>query len=126
MSKSFKLPLIAFLSILGGLGTSWSAGCIYSFDQDNCLDVYCPTGCYQDGYGVHKSACQMQGDLCCNCWFRQRICKNDGTNNPCTVSTGSPNGKAWESVRKQCQGPCHTETNVTGTICLTADADPFF
>lgn len=124
--KNLKIAVVALISIAVGIGTSYSAGCIYTFDEDSCLDVQCPSGCYNTGsFGPKKSKCQIQGNNCCNCWYRERYCNTNGTSSPCTISTGSPNGKAWETLREQVAGPCHTESNVDGTICLYANHDPF-
>jgi len=110
MRNNLKLIAIALFAVAVGVGTSYSAGCIYTFDEDNFLDVQCPSGCCNTGsYGPKKSKCQMQVNICCNCWYRERLCNNNGTSNPCTIDTGSPNGKAWESLREQTTGPCRPE-----------------
>jgi len=59
---------IATLVISIGVGTSYGAGCLYMFDEDNCQNVACPSSCYATGsFGTHKSVCQMQGDDLLNC-----------------------------------------------------------
>ena len=104
------------------------AACDWSWEQDNCQDVFCPLGC-QDygGRDAARSLCNMQGDqLCCNCWYKEIYCRLSGyPEYPCTIPTNSPNGKAWLTLREECVGPCTTYGEHMH-LCLTAtQSDPF-
>jgi len=121
-----KSLVVVCLSALLGIGVSYGdSGCTFGFDQDNCSNVSCPSGCSPGGTGTPTSVCQMQGPNCCNCWYEQQFCNTTGTKTACPYKTGSPNGKAWICSQSTCTGPCQTEQGVNGTICLTADLNPF-
>ncbi len=116
--KYSRILFAIVVAVVTGVGSSF-ATCTWGWEQDNCQDVACPSGCYANGqYGVSISICNGNHP-CCNCYYRRVYCSLNGqaTTN-CPYSTSSPNGKAWETDRQETGGPCTTISGYNGTICV--------
>lgn len=114
--------LVAGCSVL--IGVAIAVPCTWGWEQDNCADVLCPSGCYQNGVGGSQTNCNVQISFCCNCWFRSRKCYQNGTGSPCAGRSVPPNPNPyyWECIREEASGPCTAVGN--GYECDSA-TDPF-
>lgn len=112
--------------VAAGIGTA--IACSWTWEQDNCADVHCPTGvCFQTSYDSPQSNCYFVNQLeCCNCWYRRRRCYL--INNPSVECERqvppAPNIAFWDCWRETTNGEC---VNVPGwgKKCLGAGECPF-
>lgn len=111
--------------IAGVIAVTASFACGYGWEQDACLDVQCPSGCTFHDYGATRSNCQsFPADVCCNCWYRERICW-DASGNKCARATPpAPNAKFWDCEQETSVGPCGND-QAYGKTCLGCSLPPF-
>lgn len=126
-NSRMKLKLMIVVSALLGVSAGYG-GCIWTWEQDNCTDVLCPSGCYQAGEGTTQSRCNeasQNEDICCTCWFRSRTCYYNGSSTRCyRASPPAPNPYLWQCHREEAYGPC--EEGIYGQECLTSPGqDPW-
>lgn len=109
------------------LGLAASLGCTWGWQQDNCANVLCPSGCYQFGFGTTQAICNAAagpGDECCTCWYRERKCNFNDTSTRCYRAVPpAPNSYAWEVSREVAVGDC--EDSQWGHVCTTSMEDPW-
>lgn len=122
--RSLKAIVVMAVGLMIGASSSLADWCTWYWEQDNCLDVNCPSGCYQSTLGAWRSNCApgSAADICCNCWFRERICWKISSPSPerCYRSVPpAPNAYYWLSLREEAAGPCLQNTQY-GYVCLTA------
>lgn len=116
---------LSFVAITAGITLAYGT-CTWTWEEDSCLDVLCPSGCFQWGHGPERSSCKkFLGDLCCNCWYRERLCRYNGTSTPCyRAAPPAPNTRLWECVREDSAGPCD-KSDLYGYVCLATGNPPW-
>lgn len=110
---------------LGMIVVAQASICDWGWEQDGCKDVYCPPGCTEvDVPTPTYAACvQRPGDLCCTCWYRERVCVR--SNNERCFRRRAPNPYFWYSYREETAGPCIEFTRY-GTYCIAANGPPWW
>ncbi len=126
-NTKMKLKLMILVSAVLGVSAGYG-GCIWTWEQDNCADVLCPSGCFQSGSGPTQSRCNVANqveDICCTCWFRSRTCWFNNSETRCYRSSPpAPNPYMWECIKEEGVGDCVQETY--GTECLSSPGlDPW-
>jgi hypothetical protein len=126
--RSIKSAIGGAVMLISGLAVAYQ--CSWTWEQDQCLDVMCPSGCYEYAFGQPYSLCHVQvftdPPLCCNCWYRERKCKFNGTQTRCYRQVPpAPNSYAWDCIREEAAGDCIEVSWVQGKVCLTAGEVPW-
>lgn len=118
-----KMAPLILIGLIVGASSSIADNCTWGWEEDNCSDVLCPSGCNQTALGGWQSNCAPGNgyNICCNCWFRERICWQATLPVRCYRSVPpAPNAYYWLTVRQEAAGPCASDGQY-GKTCLTAE-----
>ncbi len=122
-ARNFRIWLAMSAAGMMGIVGSFAA-CSWSWEEDNCEDVACPSGCTIVSLIGPYSSCNVQGvppaEICCNCYYWRRVCYNSFGQECFRQSPPAPNPYAWDCYRVQANPPCVT-TGI-GKQCI--DSEP--